>query len=285
MSPLDLIGGAGSGPVEALPLLRLSQEDAAWIMDTLVMLDSRNRSLVIRLEGRGGDIQFEQIYGDHDLIWFDPFAGGVIVARRNLGGGHVELLEITAAGDTVWSRRLTPPAVSMTPDQVDALVDDMARGLGRNSPTPHEAMRGAVRKALYLPDPLPGVWAARGTASGEVWLAGFEKADTLGASYAVRRNLPAVSGVVATASGEVWLKTPGVADGLVSWYSIPRGESQVSPRLVLLPATLRLQDALGDQCLGLFTGVLSAKVRPRFAPRTAFSLAGQQFRRTWTPPP
>ena len=106
------------------------------------------------------------MFGDYDLTWFDPVAS-VVVARRNLGGGDVELLEIRADGDTAWQRRIATPPVSLTREQVDGTIDNLARQLAQQ--TPLATMRDAVREALYIPDPLPGIRSVHGTTSGEVW--------------------------------------------------------------------------------------------------------------------
>ena len=169
VSPVSLMGLWGDPPIRMLPVLRLADADGRWQMDTIAMLDQRNRALLIAREGapRQAGIQSAQMFGDYDLTWFDPVAGSVVVARRNLGGGDVELLEIRADGDTAWQRRIATPPVSLTREQVDGTIDNLARQLAQQ--TPLATMRDAVREALYIPDPLPGARSVHGTASGEVW--------------------------------------------------------------------------------------------------------------------
>ena len=186
-SPLEMWGFDGRPPIESLPVVLLSEEDGQWGLDTVAVLDTRNRAIVIVPEGMPafGGIQSEQVFGDYDLTWFDPVAGSVVVVRRNLGPGVVDLAEIDADGDTAWHRRLSPPPVPLTPDMAANVIDAIAGGFpGR----PAAAMRAAVEEALYLPEFLPGARRVRGTVSGEIWFSGFEREDSLSVWYSVRRN-------------------------------------------------------------------------------------------------
>ena len=189
-SPLDMWGFDGNPPIESLPVVLLSEEDGRWSLDTIAVLDTRNRALVIVPEGtpvyRG--IQTEQMLGDYDLTWFDPIAGSVVVVRRNLGSGVVDLAEIGADGDTAWHRRLSPPPVPLGPDRTASYIDGLARQMSGPGGRTFATMRAAVQEALYLPDPLPGAVRVRGTVSGEIWFSGFETEDSLSAWYSVRRN-------------------------------------------------------------------------------------------------
>ncbi|MDE2793265.1 MAG: hypothetical protein OXL34_00465 [Gemmatimonadota bacterium] len=189
-SPLDMWGFDGRPPIESLPVLFLSEKDGQWGLDTVAVLDTRNRALVIVPEGTPvyGGIQTEQMLGDYDLTWFDPIAGSVVVVRRNLGPGVVDLAEIGADGDTAWHRRLSPPPVRLGPERTASYVDGLARQLSGSGGRTFATMRAAVQEALYLPDPLPGAARVRGTVSREIWFSGFETEDSLTAWYSVRRN-------------------------------------------------------------------------------------------------
>ena len=64
---------------------------------------------------------------DADIHWEDPGAGTVVVARRtgeHLGPGEIELLEVSAAGDTVWKRHLGFEPIRLTRAMVEAAIDD-----------------------------------------------------------------------------------------------------------------------------------------------------------------
>lgn len=215
-SPLEMRGFGGRPPIESVPVVRLSEKDDQWIMDTVATLDTRNRALVITPEGTSAWQESEQMFGDYDLTWFDPEAGSVVVVRRNLGGGQVELLEIDAGGDTVWTRHLSPPPVSLTPERAEAVVDDLASQLSARGRIPFAGMRAAVEEALYIPDPLSGARRAHGTASGEIWFIGFETED----SFSV-------------------------------WYAVERGGGGNRVRKVLLPSGFRAMDATGTHVWGV----------------------------------
>lgn len=186
-SPLEMWGFDGNPPIESVPVVLLSEEDGQWGLDTVAVLDTRNRALVVVPAGTPtfGGIQSEQVFGDYDLTWFDPVAGSLVVVRRNLGPGVVDLAEIDAAGDTAWRRRLSTPPVTFAPEMAANVIDALSQGRpGQTAAT----MRAAVEEALYLPEFLPGAVRVRGTASGEIWFSGFERDDSLRVWYSVRRN-------------------------------------------------------------------------------------------------
>ncbi|MXW16260.1 MAG: hypothetical protein F4123_10665 [Gemmatimonadetes bacterium] len=190
VSPLEMWGFDGNPPIESLPVVLLSERDGQWRLDTVAVLDTRNRAIVIVPEGTPiyGGIQSEQSLGDFDLTWFDPMAGSVVVVRRNLGPGEVDLAEIGADGETTWHRRLATPPVTLGPERTANYIDQMARQLSGFGGRSFETMRAAVQEALYVPDPLPGAVHVRGTVSGEIWFSGFERDDSLSAWYSLRRS-------------------------------------------------------------------------------------------------
>lgn len=189
-----LRGFEGDDPIEMLPVFRLAEEGGRWRMDTIAMLDIRNRDLSIVLEGRpaiGGGMYGMQTFGDFDLDYFDSVLGTVVVLRRNLGGGLVELVEVAADGDTVLQRRFATPPVTIDRDRIVNYIDDFSRKLSSSQPPgsfPYRAVRAAIEKALYVPNPLPGANEVHGTASDEIWFSGFESEDSLGVWYALSRD-------------------------------------------------------------------------------------------------
>lgn len=71
----------------------------------------------------------------------------------------------------------------------------------------------------------------------------------------VASDLPAVDGSpVLTASGEVWLRGFEVSDRdtLRTYYVLRRGDMEDEPRLVLLPEWLRVDDATGTHVWGVW---------------------------------
>ncbi len=184
-------GFGGSEPIESIRVLHLLGEDDRWEMTPIATLDIRNQSMILTPEGLDSPsgIHTGQAYGDHDLTWYDPGAGTVVVLRRNLGGGEVEVLEIAASGDTLWHRQLSPPAIPFGADRVAAAIDAAARNLAGASPgVSVDAMRAALEDALFIPNPMPGATRMYGTASGEIWFRGYQRQDTLAVWYAARRD-------------------------------------------------------------------------------------------------
>lgn len=191
--PTAQAGFGGGEPVESVPVLHLRLEDDQWELAPIARLDIRNRDLVLMPEGlrSPGGIPFGQLYGDHDLTWYDPEAGSVVLLRRNLGGGEVELLEIAAGGDTLWHRRLSPPAVPFGADRAAAAIDATAQSLASSLAdlgVSEDAVREALEDELYIPDPMPGATRMHGTASGEIWFRGYQRQDSLAVWYAASRD-------------------------------------------------------------------------------------------------
>ncbi len=194
--PAVMIGALGDDPIHALPVFRLLEDGGQWRMDEIATQDVRNLNLSIIPAGRSmyhGGISSTQPLGDFDLLWFDGVVGSVVVVTRNLDGGEVEFVEVTANGDTAWRRRLAPPTVSLDSDQINRLIDNMARQLAASGPAdapPQEldAMRVAVQEALHIPTPLPGARRVLGNSPEEIWFRGFEGGDTSRVWYAVSRR-------------------------------------------------------------------------------------------------
>ena len=193
--PAALAGFGGDEPIDRIPVFHVHEDGGEWRMDTVAMLDMRNRDLLIVPEGSlpHHGIQTAQFYGDYDLAWYDPEAGSVVVLRRNLGGGEVELSEINVHADTMWNRRFSPPQFRLSEDQLASFLDDTANRLaagvmGSGEFATARALRDAMEDAVYVPDPLPGAIRMHGTASGEIWFRGYERYDTLVAWYAVSRD-------------------------------------------------------------------------------------------------
>lgn len=194
--PEVLVGLGGDEPIEDVPVYHVSAEGDDWTLETIAMLDTRNRHMFIRPQGtrfaeRG--IRVSQSYGDFDLTWFDPDAGGVVVLRRNRGGGTVELMEIGVAADTLWRRQVSTSPVTLAPATLATFIDRVARqyaefGGGEERPAAIEAIREAIEEAIHVPDPLPGATRLFGSNSDEIWFQGYQRRDTLSLWHAVRRD-------------------------------------------------------------------------------------------------
>lgn len=189
-----MMGAMGDDPIESLPVLRLSEGSGSgrWSTDTVATLDARNRYFMYGESVWLAGVPMDQFYGDYDLTWFDPVAGSVVVVGRAGGNGEVALTEVNAQGDTLWRLRLRLPPVSPPSDLASTTAEAMVQGIanrqtGLGDPALRRRLRREIEDGFYIPDPLPGAGMVRGTASGEIWIRGFEDADTATAVwYAVQ---------------------------------------------------------------------------------------------------
>ena len=161
------------------------------MMDTVVVLDERNKSLGIRpsADEFTWELHTEQPYEDADHVYFDTDIGNVVVARKNMAAGEVQLVEMTPAGDTVWRQRLHLPRVPVQQRKVNEFVELLAQNVADRSTLHYSNARQLVEEALYAPaDFYPGFDFMRGMSTGDVWLKTFEEVDTLDVWYAVKRH-------------------------------------------------------------------------------------------------
>ena len=229
--PADVeVGLRGDDPIHSMPLLLVSDSGGGWSHRPLWRLNIRNENLLLKLPDARPVFSL-QPFSDADRFHVDPVAGTIVVARNageGLGPGEAELLELTAAGDTVWQRWLRfhpmPVAGSVLDEQVDAEIDfleylrEAEPGvLGRRSP------RDIVEEALYVPDYLP----------------------------VVRRRL-----FLTSFSGQVWLESHERVDSMRVWHSVVRGDTETPPRRVLLPESFRPRDATETHVWGVWSDEL-----------------------------
>ena len=218
-------GWTGDEPFDDLPVLHVRAQGDRWTMDTIALLDARNRNLAVRPAGSEWEFTWEfhtgQPLADNDLTYFDSQTGNVVIARRNLGGGGIGLTEITTLGDTIWHRRFTVGQVNLPAELLEGVTDVFTGHLVNQSAMAGQQLsrgdaRALVEDALYAPDPLPSVQDLHGVSTGDLWMQTFEEADTL-----------------------------------VVWYSIARGDNQSELRRVLLPRGFRARDATRTHVWGL----------------------------------
>ena len=99
------IGWWGDDPVYELPVVRLSERNGNWTVDTLAVLDVRTEILGT---GRGENnpaltMFMLQPYRDTDQVIYNAQSYTVVLVRmRGLRPGEVDLTELSAGGDTVW---------------------------------------------------------------------------------------------------------------------------------------------------------------------------------------
>ena len=178
------MGVWGDDPITTLPVLWLRETSSGWRHDPVFRQNIRTRTLLVKTE-EGGLHFTGQPYSDADVYWEDPGAGSVVVVRRageHLGPGETELMELSAVGDTVWTRRMKFDPVRLTRPMVDAAVDDW--NSTKDDPVPREV----VEDALHLPEYLPAVRRFHLTSSGHIWIQSHERQDTLSVWYSLDRG-------------------------------------------------------------------------------------------------
>ncbi len=153
------LGWLGGEPIGELPLLNVANVDGRWAMDTVYVVDRRNGTLGIRDPGGESPhagLFTAQFFGDSDLYEFDPGTGTVLVVRRNTGVGVLEIVEVDAAGDTVWHRRLTFAPLELDDERIEQSVTLLAEVLsGGPGDISASNARDLASEALDTPEYLP----------------------------------------------------------------------------------------------------------------------------------
>lgn len=208
------LGVWGDDPFTTLPLVRIRETTSGWRHDLVFRQNTLNETLLVSSDL---GISFSgQPYSDADIYWEDPGAGSVVVVCRageHLGPGETELIEVSAAGDTVWERRIAFDPVRLTRPMVEAAINDWNSIRDESERPPREV----VEDALHLPEHLPGVRTFQLSSSGHVWMQSHEQRDTLSI-----------------------------------WYSLERRDDESPPRRVLLPEGFELLDATETHVWGVW---------------------------------
>lgn len=212
-----MAGLLGGPPMVRQPLLLVRRSDAGqWLPpEEIFWQDTRNALVTVVMDDMRSFTA--QYFGDDDRT---ALAHGKILIMRRSGGppGSLDLLELTAYGDTLWERRLQFQPHELTRDWIREMVD-IQRGPEFQRPgwSPAQQLRflEAFEEALYKPDYLPAAASFFLSASDEVWLKTFERVDTLRV-----------------------------------YYTIPRGDASGEPRRVLLPESLQATDATATHVWG-----------------------------------
>lgn len=215
--PLDIeLGLRGDDPIEQQPLLRVRASDhGEWgDPEPLLWLDVRNRIHFMPHEDGGGSYGV-QPFGDADYVRFEP--GKAMVIRTRQAPGAVELVEVDGEGDTLWHRRLRFEPSRLTTRRVEDRVNKYLDAM-EDYYDSRQQLRSRYYQGLYRPEYLP---AADGRP-------------------------------VLSASGDVWIRTHELTDSLRTHYVLRRGDSNESPRRVLLPEWLRVSDATETHVWGVW---------------------------------
>lgn len=181
-------GIPGVEPMVQHPVLRVQEsEPGHWQPpEPLIWLDVRNRAHNVEFDD-GSGVYTAQPFGDSDLVAFEP--GAVVAVRRNRGPGVVDVVEVSAIGDTVWHRSLQFEPRLLTPQVIEHRTEEIIRDLSAMPDVSVSQVRAAYYESLYQPEYVPAVEGKPVlAASGEVWLASTEVADTFSVYYVVRRD-------------------------------------------------------------------------------------------------
>ena len=197
------------------PVVRVQEsEPGHWqTPEPLLWRDVRNRTQDVQL-GDGRGFYAAQPFGDWDEVVFEP--GAVLVVRRNREPGQVELVEVSAAGDTVWHRYLHFETRPLTAQVIEQVSEEFIRDYAAHSDMSVPMVRAAYHESLYQPEYIPPV-------EGQPVLA---------------------------VSGDVWLASTEVADTFSVYYVVGRGTTTEPPRRVLLPEGMYVTDATSTHVWG-----------------------------------
>lgn len=196
----------------AHPVVRITQDDGSLGVDTLGLLDYRDVWLKL---GVGGIFAVRQPFVAPDDFAMDPWNGSVVFSRSpGTSAGLLELIEVSIAGDTVWTRRIHLPPIPVTEDEIVAAADEFARFLADGTPA---QKRDAVRDRMIIP---------------EYW--------------------PATLGIGLRSNGEIWFQPAGEDDSRI-WYAVRRGEDEGPIRRIVVPESFRPLDANATHVWGVRT--------------------------------
>ena len=178
----------GARPMDQHPVVRVRESEPGYWHppEPLLWRDVRNRTQDVNF-GDGSGVYLAQPFGDWDEVVFEP--GAAVVVRRNRGAGEVDLVEVSATGDTVWHRRLQFEPRLLTSQVIEQSTEEMIQSLSEMPDVSVPKLRAAYYESLYLPEYVPAVEGKPVlAASGEVWLASTEAADTFSVYYVVSRG-------------------------------------------------------------------------------------------------
>ncbi len=184
-APAVLDEEMASGPTDDLPVLRILEEGGSWRPEVLAQLDFRNWQASVQVEGREFPTPFRQPWVTPDHFEVDHPDASVVVKRGFAARpGLIELVEISTASDTLWSRRIQLPPMPVTEEQIAAEVEEWAAMLAED---PSPMLKSRIRQAWHIPEYWPAVRQISLMSNGEIW---FEPlgADTPGVWYAVRKG-------------------------------------------------------------------------------------------------
>ncbi len=195
--------------VEESPLLRISREADSWEVDTLAMRNVGNTWLRFPVGGNRDPAVARHPWLADDLFAVDPLNGTVVVGRiQTMPPGVLELIEISTAGDTLWTRRIQLPPIAIEQQDIDDGLDRLAsRVAGQSGDTvPSGRLRRSIRDAMTIP-----------------------------------AHWPATRGIILMSNGEIWFRPAGHENPEI-WYAVRKGVVRGTIRRIVVPESLRPRD-------------------------------------------
>ena len=154
----------------------------------------------------------------------DPWNGSALISRPLRDQpGVLELIEISLAGDTIWTRQVQLPPIPVTEDDIETAVEAQAAFFGVDSGSVPFTLRRAIRNAFIIPSHWPAANEIRLMSNGEIWFqpAGHEARATW------YHEVPAM------------------------WYAVRKGEDDSPIRSVVLPERFRPMDVNATHVWGI----------------------------------
>ena len=172
-----------SSTKEQIGVLRVVQDGGSWHAEELAQLDFRDWQASVEVDGVSQPLRQPWVTPDHFEV--DHQSESVVVKRATSANpGLVELIEISMAGDTLWTRRIQLPAIPVTEEQIEAEVEDWASVMADN---PSPMLKSRIRAAWHIPEYWPAVRQIHLMSNGEIWFAALGS-DVPGLWYAVRKG-------------------------------------------------------------------------------------------------
>ncbi len=197
---------------DAHPVVRITQDGGSFGVDTFGLLGYRDAWLTL---GAGGIFAVRQPFVAPDDFVMDPWNGSVVFSRSPRSPpGLLELIEVSIAGDTVWTRRIHLPPIPVTEDEVYAAADEFAAFLADGTPAQR---RNRVRDKMIIP---------------EYW--------------------PATQAIGLRSNGEIWFRPAG-EDDLRIWYAVRKREDDGPIRRIVVPESFSPRDANATHVWGVRT--------------------------------
>ncbi|MDE2761695.1 MAG: 6-bladed beta-propeller [Gemmatimonadota bacterium] len=171
MPPWTMAGEMPEEEAPAVAVLRASQEGGDWGLDTLGLLSFRDVFTLLP-HPKYGDIRIPQPWIPPDHFQMDPWNGSVVISSSlRAQPGVLQLIEVSTADDTLWTRRVRLPPIPVTEDDIEAAVDERAPFLGADpeDSTAPLLLKRAIRNAFIIPDHWPATREIRLMSNGEIW--------------------------------------------------------------------------------------------------------------------